>query len=154
MFRAVHRLAHLADARSAAGRGLVVHDHDRFAGMALVGGKFLFDGGRIDAVPPIATNELDDEPHAFGDLAPQRGEMASLEHQHLVAGRQRIDDGRFPRTRAGRRKYDDRMLRLENTFEAGKNLTTSAPNSGPRWSIVGLSIARKMRSGTLVGPGI
>ncbi len=27
-------------------------------------------------------------------------------------------------------------------------------NSGPRWSIVGWSIARRMRSGTLVGPGI
>ena len=30
----------------------------------------------------------------------------------------------------------------------------SVPNSGPRWSIVGKSIARSTRSGTLVGPGI
>ena len=30
----------------------------------------------------------------------------------------------------------------------------SRPNSGPRWSIVGRSIARRIRSGTLVGPGI
>jgi hypothetical protein len=27
-------------------------------------------------------------------------------------------------------------------------------NSGPRWSITGMSIARRMRSGTGVGPGI
>jgi hypothetical protein len=27
-------------------------------------------------------------------------------------------------------------------------------NSGPRWSIVGRSMARRIRSGTLVGPGI
>src|SRR5690242_13625832 len=35
--------------------------------------------------------------------------------------------------------------------------STSLPrawNSGPRWSMVGRSIARKTRSGTLVGPGI
>src|ERR1044072_6038068 len=30
----------------------------------------------------------------------------------------------------------------------------SLPNSGPRWSITGMSIARRMRSGTGVGPGI
>ena len=28
------------------------------------------------------------------------------------------------------------------------------PNPGPRWSMVGRSIARRIRSGTLVGPGI
>ena len=28
------------------------------------------------------------------------------------------------------------------------------PNSGPRWSMVGRSMARRIRSGTLVGPGI
>ena len=35
--------------------------------------------------------------------------------------------------------------------------STRAPSSrkaGPRWSIVGMSIARRIRSGTLVGPGI
>ncbi|MGY2937447.1 hypothetical protein ACVWZ6_007049 [Bradyrhizobium sp. GM6.1] len=30
----------------------------------------------------------------------------------------------------------------------------SSANSGPRWSSVGISIARSTRSGTLVGPGI
>src|SRR6187401_1407789 len=30
----------------------------------------------------------------------------------------------------------------------------SSANSGPRWSIVGAAIARRMRSGVLVGPGI
>ena len=30
----------------------------------------------------------------------------------------------------------------------------SRPNSGPRWSMVGRSMARRIRSGTLVGPGI
>ena len=35
--------------------------------------------------------------------------------------------------------------------------STSSPSvakSGPRWSIVGASIARSTRSGTFVGPGI
>src|ERR687891_1996929 len=31
---------------------------------------------------------------------------------------------------------------------------TSAPNFGPRWSMIGCAIARVMRSGTSVGPGI
>ena len=30
----------------------------------------------------------------------------------------------------------------------------SALNSGPRWSMTGMSMARRMRSGTGVGPGI
>src|ERR1700680_3124573 len=30
----------------------------------------------------------------------------------------------------------------------------SAANSGPRWSMMGVSIARRMRSGSGVGPGI
>ncbi len=30
----------------------------------------------------------------------------------------------------------------------------SAANSGPRWSMVGAEIARRIRSGTFVGPGI
>src|SRR6516164_9554362 len=30
----------------------------------------------------------------------------------------------------------------------------SAANSGPRWSMIGVSIARRMRSGSGVGPGI
>ena len=33
-------------------------------------------------------------------------------------------------------------------------LSPSALNSGPRWSITGMSMARRMRSGTGVGPGI
>src|ERR1035438_6679684 len=33
-------------------------------------------------------------------------------------------------------------------------LSPSAPNSGPRWSIVGRLMARRMRSGTGLGPGI
>ena len=40
------------------------------------------------------------------------------------------------------------VLMPESTFRP------SALNSGPRWSITGMSMARRMRSGTGVGPGI
>ena len=40
------------------------------------------------------------------------------------------------------------VLMPESTF------SPSALNSGPRWSITGMSMARRMRSGTGVGPGI
>ena len=40
------------------------------------------------------------------------------------------------------------VLMPESTFNP------NALKSGPRWSITGMSMARRMRSGTGVGPGI
>src|SRR4029453_12463526 len=44
------------------------------------------------------------------------------------------------------------VLKIDLT--PSSTLLPSAWNSGPRWSMVGLSMARRMRSGTGVGPGI
>ena len=43
---------------------------------------------------------------------------------------------------------------LKIVFMPLRHLRANAANSGPRWSIVGLSIALSTLSGTLVGPGI
>src|SRR5215207_6453632 len=45
------------------------------------------------------------------------------------------------------------LVRNTRCMAASTAWPTSA-NSGPRWSMVGMSIARSTRSGTLVGPGI
>jgi len=55
-------------------------------------------------------------------LPPQRGEMAGLDHQDLIARRQRIDDRRFPGAGARRGKNDDRSGGFEDflaTIEYG-----------------------------------
>ena len=63
---------------------------------------------------PVARNEIDLNAPARRHLLPQRGEVAGLDHQHLVARRQRIDDRRFPGAGARRRKDDDRPGGLED----------------------------------------
>src|SRR5215467_923386 len=45
------------------------------------------------------------------------------------------------------------LVRNTRCIDAITAKPTSA-NSGPRWSMVGISMARSTRSGTLVGPGI
>jgi hypothetical protein len=42
------------------------------------------------------------EAEALGQLAPQRREVAGLGHQHAIAGRERVDQRRFPRAGARR----------------------------------------------------
>src|SRR5512145_1368598 len=43
---------------------------------------------------------------------------------------------------------------LNTRFIPARTSSPSSANSGPRWSMVGWSMARSTRSGTLVGPGI
>ena len=43
---------------------------------------------------------------------------------------------------------------LNTCFRPARISSASPAKSGPRWSMVGISIARSTRSGTLVGPGI
>ena len=44
---------------------------------------------------------------------------------------------------------------VRNTvFSRSKIASAISANSGPRWSMVGRSMARSTRSGTLVGPGM
>ena len=43
---------------------------------------------------------------------------------------------------------------LKMVLMPASTFSPSALNSGPRWSMTGMSMARRMRSGTGVGPGI
>ena len=76
----------------------------------LVGRQPRLDLLEVGAMAPVAGNEIHFELELLGDAAPQHGELPGLRHQHLVAGLQRIDEGRLPGAGAGRRVDDDRLL--------------------------------------------
>ena len=83
-----------------------MHHHHGLDGVRLVVGQFRRDRRRIDAMAPVAGNEIHLHPPARRQLLPQSGELAGLGHQHAVAGRQSVDDCRFPRPGAGCRIDD------------------------------------------------
>ncbi len=71
----------------------------------------------VHAVPPVARHEVHVETEAHGHVAPQRGEVARLEHQHAIAGRQRVHERRFPRAGAGRRIDHNGIDGLEDALQ-------------------------------------
>ena len=57
------------------------------------------------------SSQVDVEPELLGHRAPQRREVPGLGRDHLVAGRERVDDRRLPRAGAGGRIDDHRAAR-------------------------------------------
>ena len=147
-------VADLGDPARDAGGGLVVHDGHGADRVAPVGGEALVDDLGVGAVAPVALDPVDLQTEPLGHRAPQRREVAGLEGEHAVAGRERVDQRRLPRAGARRREDDDGAAGLEDRPSPSSTSWPSAAKSGPRWSIVGASMARRTRSGTFVGPGI
>ncbi len=114
----VDRLANLRDRRKAAGRGLVVQDADRLDLLVLVLAQPRLDRLRIGADAPVGGDEFRLEAELLRHLLPQDGELAGLDHQHLVAGRERVDQRRFPGAGAGRGVDDHRIGGLEDGLDA------------------------------------
>ena len=114
----VDRLADLADRRKAAGRGLVVQHAHRLDLVRLVLAQMRLDRRRVGADAPVGLDELGLEPELLGHLLPQRRELAGLDHQHAVAGRERVDQRRFPGAGAGRGIDDHRLGGLEDGLDA------------------------------------
>ena len=85
--RAIHRGADLRDARSHSRRRFVVDDAQGADLVLRIGAKLLLDGGGIDAVPPVAGDELGAQIEAPRHLVPQRGEVARLEHENAIVRR-------------------------------------------------------------------
>ena len=83
----VDRGANLADPAGDAGGGLVVHHHHRLDGVLGILRQPGLDRRGVGAVAPIARHEVDLDAPACRHVSPQRGEMAGLDHQHLVARR-------------------------------------------------------------------
>ena len=61
-----------------------------------------------------------------GHGLPQRGEVAGLVHQHLVAGRERVEQRRLPRAGAGGGIDEHRARGLEDGLDAGQHLAGPA----------------------------
>src|SRR5438552_3653267 len=81
-----------------------------------------FDDLRIDAMTPIARNEIDIETKLRSDLTPQDGELARLEHQDAIARRQRIHQRCLPGSRARRGKDNGLRSRFENFLQTFENV--------------------------------
>ena len=126
------------------------HIH-RFDAVPAILGEFRFHHIGIDAVPPVAGNEIHLQPQTERHVFPEGGKMSRLEHQDLIARGQGVDQAGLPGARPRRGKDDDRIFRLEDPPATGKAGLGQRLNSGPRWSMVGLAMALRTRSGTLVG---
>ena len=99
-------------------RGFVVHHGHRFDDAGPIFGELRQDHLGVDATTPIAGNEIHLETQPHRHVPPQRGEVAGLEHQDLVAWRQRIHQRRFPRAGSRRRVNHHRALRLEHSLKS------------------------------------
>src|SRR5882672_6882773 len=137
------------------GRGLVVYDHHRRDAVCRVGGQPFGDGRGLDTPPPVPGNEVDDQPEALRHFTPQAGEVTGFERQHAIAGRERVDQRRFPRPGAGRGIDDHRgpdfaelardlLQRVKPVFGTSGPVVIypssgtgawEAAKSGPRWSM-------------------
>ena len=131
MARFVDRAPDRGDAAGDAGRRLVVDDGDGLDRARLVLVQLLSDGGRVDAVAPVARNEVDLQTKPRGHVAPQRGEVAGLEHQHRVARRQRVHERRFPGAGAGRGIDHDGTGGLKNALQPLDRLARDRGEPGP-----------------------
>src|SRR6185437_1390948 len=101
-------------------RGLVMDDEHGLDLVRLVGGEPRLDLGDVGAAAPVGVQEFEVELEFLGDALPQHRELAGLGQKHLVARRERIDDGGFPGAGARRRKDDDRLLGAKDALHACK----------------------------------
>ncbi|MNV16719.1 hypothetical protein D3C71_1074880 [compost metagenome] len=113
---AVDRGAHGGDVAGDAGGRFVMHDTHRLDAVLRVFGQARTDHGGVNGMAPVAFHVIHLQPQAPCQLLPQAGEVAGFHHQHAVARRQRIDQRRFPRARARRRKNHHGRLRLEDVL--------------------------------------
>ena len=93
-------------------------DSDRFDFVGPIVGKPVVHDRGIDAVAPVTWNKINLESETDRHVAPQRRKMTGLEHQHVVAGRQRVDERRLPRARAGRGINDDAAGGLKHALKS------------------------------------
>ena len=114
----IDRLADCRDRREAAGRGLVVQHADRLDLLVLVLAQMLFDCRRVGADAPVGRDEFRHQAELLGHVLPQGRELAGLDHQHAVTGRERVDERSLPRAGAGGGVHDDRVRGLEDGLDA------------------------------------
>src|SRR4029077_17783464 len=107
---------------------------------------------RLDAVDrrtlaPLDVDDVHPHPEALCQVDPQVAELSVAGREQPVAGRQRVDEGRFPPAGAGRGK-DERLARgrLEDLLQVSEQARRQVGNAEERWSSMARCIARRMRS--------
>jgi hypothetical protein len=73
-----------------------VHDQDGADLPLLVGLERLGDPIDRSSVAPLGLEHLDVEPEPLGHVGPEMAELSESRRQDLVAGRQRVGEGRLP----------------------------------------------------------
>ena len=119
---AVDRLADSVYPAGRPRRGLVVDDRHRPDLPVPVRAQLRLDDRRVDPAAPVAGNEIDLEAEFQGHLAPERGEIPGLEHEHLVPGGQGVDQGRLPGPGPGGGVDHDRPAGFENLLQPLKDV--------------------------------
>jgi hypothetical protein len=99
-----------------------VHDKHGFDGVLRIGTKASFQIGWRSASPPVAGHIVHLEAEFLCDLPPELREVAGLKHEHPVARRKGIDDGRFPGAGAGSREHHHGPTGLKNLPDALQHL--------------------------------
>ena len=157
----VHGHANVGDAIGDAGGSFVVNDSDSADRVLTVLDQPRFQLAGIDPVAPIAGYELHIQVESLRHGLPQGGELPGLIHQHLVCGRERIDEARLPGAGARRgedcnriRRLEDRPASLQDLSREPGELGAAMVNRGPRdgaenavRNIGGTGICRKCRPG-------
>ena len=93
--------------------------------------KALFDSCRICTAAPITFDEFRRDTNARGELVPQAGKLAGLEHQDLFVRAERVDQRRFPSTGTGGWIDDYRVFGLEHHLEAIQAGVAEISEPGP-----------------------
>ena len=118
MSKTVHGPADFRDFACSSGGSFVVHHHHSFILVLSVIRQTCFDVRNHRACPPSARQIIDVNSKSLSNLPPQAREMSGLKHQHPVARREGIDDGRFPCSGSRSWIHDDRAAGLHNFPDA------------------------------------
>ena len=70
------------------------------------------------ALAPVGADDLDLEAERLGELLEAQREVAGLDHQHEVAGREQVGDRRLPGAVAGRGVEEDLLVGLQDALHA------------------------------------
>ena len=129
--RSVDGAAHLVNGRRGAGRGLVVDHAHGLDFPAAVLAQPRFDRIGVGTATPVRCDKLGYQAEGLGHGLPQTCEMAGLVHQHLVAGRKRIDQACLPRPGTRGRIQEDRTCGPEDRLDAAQHALAQLLKLGP-----------------------
>ncbi len=114
----VDRAAQRRDIVDDPGRGFAVHDQHCLDLVLAILAQPRFEPRRVDRAAPVVRQGLDFEAEGFAAQPPVQREEPALDDQHLVAGREQVDERGFPGAVAGGGVTQNRRFGLEHALEA------------------------------------